>query len=261
MKASNPSGVVLYRGPSLLDGKPIVAILSLSKSSNEKTGDMVQTWILADNGESPLKNAQNGNDSSVCGDCIHRGKNGKLGSCYVNLVWAPNQIYKSYLAGNYPNYDPKLHNKRIIGRTLRYGAYGDPAAIPYEVWEKLHKLSSNSTGYTHAWKNCDQRLKKFLMASADVKEDVILANSKGWRTFRVRLPEDKLLENEIICPASKEAGKTRTCVDCKACHGAGNGKAKNIAIILHGWKYKTNRYRESIAEINNRKLIPLDLAA
>ena len=39
---------VLYEGPSLLDGEPIVAILTglRSSSGNRKTGAMLQTWIL-----------------------------------------------------------------------------------------------------------------------------------------------------------------------------------------------------------------------
>jgi hypothetical protein len=37
--------IVLYRGPSLLDGSPIVAIATIG-STNVKTGPMVQTWIL-----------------------------------------------------------------------------------------------------------------------------------------------------------------------------------------------------------------------
>ena len=38
-------GVVIYRGVSRIDGRPIVAIATL-KTDNEKTGDMIQTWIL-----------------------------------------------------------------------------------------------------------------------------------------------------------------------------------------------------------------------
>ncbi len=254
---SNIRGVVLYRGKSLINNENIVVIASITNSKNEKIGDMIQTWILLDNNLSPYDNSRNGKDEAICGDCIHRGKNGKQGSCYVNLLWAPNQIYKSYLRGNYPDYSPRVHNKLIRGRILRYGAYGDPAAVPYEIWAKLNKLCPNHTGYTHAWRNCDQRLKKILMASVDTPNQVAEANKLGWRTFRVRIPQnDPLLENEITCPASKEAGKIRTCATCKACHGAGNGKAKNIAIIAHGWKHKLSKFKE-----NRAGLIALEMAA
>jgi hypothetical protein len=38
-------GVELWRGASVIDGSPIVYIATLS-SSNRKTGNMIQTWIL-----------------------------------------------------------------------------------------------------------------------------------------------------------------------------------------------------------------------
>src|SRR5262245_33628424 len=52
-----PQGVVLYRGPSLLDGAPIVAVATnlARRSKNPKTGNAVQTYILADNGENPIE--------------------------------------------------------------------------------------------------------------------------------------------------------------------------------------------------------------
>jgi hypothetical protein len=36
---------VIYDGPSLIDGKPIVAIAQVN-TGNRKTGNMAQTWIL-----------------------------------------------------------------------------------------------------------------------------------------------------------------------------------------------------------------------
>lgn len=42
------NGFVLYEGPSVLDGAPIVAIATMS-TKNAKTGAMVQTWILRAN--------------------------------------------------------------------------------------------------------------------------------------------------------------------------------------------------------------------
>jgi hypothetical protein len=44
----NPNGKILWEGNSPLTGDPIVCIITglKSKSSNEKTGDMLQTVIL-----------------------------------------------------------------------------------------------------------------------------------------------------------------------------------------------------------------------
>ncbi len=41
----NPSGVVLYSGPSELDGAPIVAIATFYEG-NPKTGPMIQSRIM-----------------------------------------------------------------------------------------------------------------------------------------------------------------------------------------------------------------------
>src|SRR5919205_567706 len=97
-----PQGVILYRGPSLLDGSPIVcvAVGLARKSKNPKTGNAVQTYILADNGEDPVKAWQNGGDRAICGDCPHRGS-----TCYVNIVQAPLAIYRAYRRGTYPRFN------------------------------------------------------------------------------------------------------------------------------------------------------------
>ena len=39
------NGIIFYEGPSVLDGAPIVGI-ALAKSTNRKTGDLVQTYII-----------------------------------------------------------------------------------------------------------------------------------------------------------------------------------------------------------------------
>ena len=44
-KTTKQKGFVLYDGPSVLDGQPIVVIATM-ETSNRKTGNMVQTWIL-----------------------------------------------------------------------------------------------------------------------------------------------------------------------------------------------------------------------
>ena len=84
-----PTNFVFYRGPSMLDGAPIVAIATIARTSNVKTGAMVQTWIMrADT--NPIDAARHGLDSSICGTCVHRGQHDDNGnriastrSCYV----------------------------------------------------------------------------------------------------------------------------------------------------------------------------------
>ena len=45
MTRKKPTGYVIYDGPSLADGAPIIVIATI-KSGNSKTGDMLQTWII-----------------------------------------------------------------------------------------------------------------------------------------------------------------------------------------------------------------------
>src|ERR1700722_3564283 len=104
---SKPNGVCFYRGPSMIDGKPIVAIMTgLAKGSkNGKTGALIQTWILRED-LNPLVAINTGDDYSICGDCKHRGHiiDGKIKerTCYVRLDTAPNNIHKSFHRGIYP---------------------------------------------------------------------------------------------------------------------------------------------------------------
>ena len=99
-KTKQPSGYIIYRGPSLLDGKPIVVVVVVS-SSNSKTGNMVQTYVLADNGLSPVESARSLADISVCGDCKHR--RGMGGACYVNLGQGARSVMDGVMRGIYPS--------------------------------------------------------------------------------------------------------------------------------------------------------------
>jgi len=70
---TRPNSRVLWEGSSLIDGAPIVVIVSgLLKSENAKTGNMLQTYILRAD-VSPTNAIRSGEDSSICGDCPARG--------------------------------------------------------------------------------------------------------------------------------------------------------------------------------------------
>jgi hypothetical protein len=226
-----PSGVILYQGPSLLDGAPIVVIATgLDSSSNSKTGNMIQTHIIRAD-MLPMDAIYNGEDSSICGDCPHRGDGtGKGRTCYVTVYQAQTAVYKAFLRGSYPVYDPAVHDKYLVGRAVRFGSYGDPTAAPIEVWHNLKTLASITTGYSHQWRTISQEWAKLVMASADTPDDVAHARQLGYRSFRVG---DEKLQGEVLCPASKEAGKKLQCIDCGACGGA-DGRNSSIYIPLHG---------------------------
>lgn len=225
---NKPKGYTLYVGPSLLDGAPIVAIATL-KTSNRKIGDMVQAWILRDD-INPVKAVATGADATVCGDCPLRG-NGRGGqrACYVNVGQAPAAVWKAYKRGLYP----AAGSLAAIGagRRVRLGAYGDPAAVPADIWEALVSRADGHTGYTHQWRQpLAAPLRGFVMASADDAPGAIEAQAAGWRTFRVTRPGESLAPREVECPATTRGV---SCADCLLCSGA-DKLARNVAILAHG---------------------------
>ena len=125
---TKPLGLVLYQGPSTIDGQPIVAIATL-KTANAKTGALIQTWIILRRHPAPLA-INTGDDASVCGTCPLRGvilDGRNVGrACYVQVRNAPYQIWQAYRAGRYPHYVPREHAKYFRGRKLRLGAMATP---------------------------------------------------------------------------------------------------------------------------------------
>jgi hypothetical protein len=222
----------LWRGPSLIDRRPIVVIATL-ESDNTKTGDMIQTWILRAD-LSPVEAVASGRDASICGDCPLRGDRGVGRGCYVNVGQAPQSIWRAFRRRRYPRYSVAKHGPWFVGRSLRLGAYGDPTASPFEAWESVLNFAGRlRTGYTHQWRACDQRWRDVLMASVESMEDAEAAAAAGWRTFRVRRSDGLLMAGERVCPASDEGGKRKQCVDCYGCSGAEYGRG-GYAIVGHG---------------------------
>ena len=231
-------GFVLYKGPSMLDQSPIIVIATMS-TSNVKTGDMVQTWILKED-INPVEASKIGADSSICGNCVHRHNTG--GACYVNIGQAPNQVWKSYKRGLYPVFNKDKHYSYFIGRKVRLGAYGDPAAVPFEIMESIANLCLGHTGYTHQIKHkgFDNRYLNLCMVSADTPRQAIKYQAMGAKTFRVALPDDRLFDNEIECLADS---KGLQCIDCGLC----DGKKQNIAIAVHG--SRSNRFKSNLIAV------------
>lgn len=230
------NSAIIYRGPSLLDGAPIVAIATGldGKSANPKTGPLVNTWILrADMG--PTEARMSGKDSSICGDCRHR-----IGSCYVELYRAPLTIWRRFVANGYRVLSLPEISETCAGKSVRIGTYGDPAAVPVQVWRAYAGLAAHWTGYTHQWREA-LNLRGLCMASVDNEKERGEAMALGWRTFRVRTHDEELLEHEFICPASTEGGKKLTCRECNRCGGA-DGKRGTPAIFVHGIIGKRRTY-------------------
>jgi hypothetical protein len=235
--------MIIYSGPSLIDGKPIVAIAIPKKSKNTKTGPMVQTYIIRADID-PRDASKSGEDYSICGNCPHRGiahnrPNKKLAlkrSCYVNIGQGVLIVYKALTRGIYPTVSGHDAIAAIgAGRMVRLGTYGDPAAVPSYIWESLLSRASGHTAYTHqSGVASAQARPDYMMISADDLTQARDAWQAGNRTFRVIKNVSEIVKgSEIICPASKEAGFRTTCNSCGLCGGAAI-KAKSIAIVDHG---------------------------
>lgn len=246
--AETATGFIFYEGASMIDGSPIVAIATM-ESENGKTGNMIQTWIIRSD-VNPIEASHTGKDKSNCGNCGLKGKLVTLPdgttknverACYVNLGQAPLGVYWKFVSGGYPVLG-RSDAARFAGRSLRRGSYGDPVAVPYVAWSLLERLCTGEkkTGYTHQWRLAIAR--KFrgrLMASVHNDAEAAEAVRKGWRYFLTVTDLDDI-GDEILCPASKEAGNRRQCITCGACNGS-KGKhdlRKNVAIVGHGPKAK-----------------------
>lgn len=225
-------GIVFYRGPSLLDGKPIIAVLTFG-SSNEKTGPLAQTWIMRED-QAPHSAVKSGEDSSVCGNCPLRPA--LQGGCYVITFQGPRAIWQS--AKDKPvSKLSKLHVAYLNTFGLRLGSYGDPLAVPIESWLPLLKASAFHTGYTHQWQepSIDSLSKEFwkgkVMASTSSLKEASLAISQGWKVFHISAEKPPILA--VHCPADKLDGGKQTCFSCRKC----DASKINVWIKPHGtWK-------------------------
>jgi len=229
--ADVPHGLVLYEGPSRLDGRPVVAIVTglLVASKNRKTGDMLQVYILPAD-VAPTDAVRSGADASVCGDCKHRPA--LDGVCYVTISWGPQAVWRSWRAGGaYRSATPAQAAGLLAGAAVRFGAWGDPAAVPLDVWTPLLPRLWAWTGYTHQWRSLGPDWRSWLMASVDTPTERAEAKAAGWRTFRAKMPEEGLLDGEIVCLAESRA---IPCAKCRGCDGTERGKRLDYAIGYHG---------------------------
>jgi len=251
-RTAKPLGVILHRGRSAFDGSPYVVIMPLGKSSNSKTGKMLQTYIIRSHVH-PVQAVRTGGDSAICGAgdtaCPLQGifvrKRGKrkFRACYVNVGQGPATVYGAFRRGRYVDYVPALHDQYIAGRKVRFGTYGEPVLIPLELLQHLASISAGWTGYTHQWSNLAYAgYRQYLMASVHgltgpwSREH---AKSLGWRTFRT-MRGGEPADDEVLCPASKEAGHRLSCMTCRLCDGAGVRKIGldmvDVYIPGHGGK-------------------------
>lgn len=259
-------GLVCYDGPSLLTGERIVAILT-RRSNNAKTGDVPQLWILRADRD-PIAAVNDGSDVAVCGSCPLRGRIGNRG-CYVVMHHAPLSVWRAWQRGRYalawrtmpsPSGWPgaigstrsdapesTVLRRATAGRTVRLGAYGDPAAVPRHVLDAIVSDAAAWTGYTHAWRD-GFALGDLVLASAESPADVADAEASGYRAFMLTRAAEPRRSGFMLCPASPEGGSRLTCDECRSCSGRGKGRATaHVQIAAHG---QTDRVRAALRVIS-----------
>lgn len=257
----NTNSLIVYEGPSSIDGAPIVVVLTgLDQSSeNSKTGDLVQSFIIRAD-VAPTDALNTGDDASVCGMCPHRplivkmlAKVGITSSpCYVNVGKSVLSVFGAYRRGSYARASSVAQVAAALrGRKLRLGTYGDPAAAPVGLWQLLVSLSAGHVGYTHQWQAVGFDVAAWsplVMASADSADEARQATALGMRYFRVSIGVDRQ-PIEVSCPASAEGGRKAQCSDCLLCGGTSK-QARSIVIADHAAGHE-----------KRARVIPLRLAA
>lgn len=246
-----------HRGPSALTGQPITAAVT-ERSENRKTGDIPTVWILP--ASLPVTAARSGEDEAVCGSCPLRPKN--AGGCYVALLRGPTSAHRS--VANAPHLSIGDMWRRVRhAPAIRFCGWGDPAALPVDVWEKIHALRPVSgppiLGYTHMWR-ARPDLKGVCMASVHSPSEATDALREGWRPFLVAPPDMKPPKvvagrYSFECPGTGNAPSFRTCAQCRACdgrrendqrafpwihaHGGLFAKPRAIRFVRHMWEAST----------------------
>jgi hypothetical protein len=171
---------------------------------------------------------------SVCFDCPFRA----YLKCYTHKY----QQYSGFvsmlksIAREFQNVQeiPSVHllEKKIVeisnDKYIRFGTYGEPTLLPFDLVSNMVKASKSHTGYTHQWaKKPDYAA--FFMASTHSEIQSNHAKNLGFRSF---IATDKPLAGAVVCPASKEAGFKSTCEKSGLWSGQRKG-TKNIQILEH----------------------------
>ena len=234
----------VYETKNLL-GQSVIAQVQYG-STNSKTGDGIQIWILPSQWVIEGKNTMDSDEAS-CLDCPHSKRGTK--KCYVRkgnaemgLKSKVNSLHNKFLKGELeilPMSDlSKYELSKIRGKFVRFGAYGEPVLLGLDNVKAITEASSSWTGYTHQWRNPSyMEYQKYFMASVETMALEDKAHELGWRVFHVTDKDtDAVKGKEINCPASAEFfkanGKKVTCNTCGLCRGT-SIKAKSIQIKLH----------------------------
>lgn len=228
-------------------GTPVIVLAVLS-SSNQKTGDMVQLHILRAD-MAPTDAARLGADGAICGDCTHRLQR----TCYV-VKFFEDGLWRDWQAGK----SEPFRLRAFRYKAIRFGSYGDPAAVPLPVWQRIAAVALPGawTGYTHQWATCAPDYATLCMASVETDAEQAAAAAAGYRVYRVYGQGEQRPAGTVRCPWSEDrpGGKQEIqCRDCLKCSGTGAGRRGHVSIMAHG----NTGQRFTTAAV--RQLLPLSV--
>lgn len=213
-----------------------VVVIATKNSTNRKTGESVQIWIL-DSRMHPVESRRTGEDAqNQCQGCAFASGNG----CYVNA----NPLSSIWRAWKRGSYSPLIMgspewNQFFSTEFVRFGAYGNPSLLPLPMVKDIASRARKITGYFHDWhmmpKETAQAYGEFFMASCEVG-NYQKAQSLGLRTFSVVPSAFPAAGIECLADA-----KGLTCRQCGLCDGnrrtTTRGKAlPNVFITVHGYQ-------------------------
>jgi hypothetical protein len=224
MRTTKPTGYLLHEGTTP-SGAPFVAVATM-KTSNEKTGNMVQIWFLLRD-VNPVEAVQTGLDAStICSGCPFASGNG----CYVNVGQAPQSVWRAYHRGRYPLLALTQYQQVFAGRKIRFGAYGNPSLLPLDIVRDIARASAGWTGYYHDWRENPQAAEyaQYFMASTETESSRAQAENLGYRYFHASPTRP---EGARECLAETHALK---CAECGLCAGLAKINQRPIWINPHG---------------------------
>ena len=232
-------------------------VFRYGKTSNKKIAskneNIVQTYTFSIDqynyiencvlvGEKPTLSQFFSHDNSNCGDCpLSKNQGYKFGKCYTHKLFQYSgfiSMLKSIVnefngISNVPTYeDIKGHEfftNKVVNRYVRFGSYGEPTKIPYELIVSMTEIAKSYSGYTHQYIDNEEYLNYFMASTHGKNSTDYVRNHLGGRSF-VAVETLKAVKG-VECPTMYENGVT--CSSCGLCSGILGKGNKDIKILKH----------------------------
>ena len=228
----------------------LLFVIRKGKSTNAKISDgtkaIVQTYTfdmrqyaLANCGRKITPSEFFALDVKNCLDCPLSGnRNNGVGKCYTHkymqfsgFLSMLRSIHKTdSIANELTNEMRALATSWSVDSFVRFGTYGEPSLLDFDLVKNMALNASTWSGYTHqARRSWAKPYADFFMASAHSDKEAI--SLVGWRSFVAY--DGKEQSTAVQCPSSKEANFVSNCAKCGLCSGLkGKGK-KDVKILVH----------------------------